>query len=272
MIGKKVSYVFVAVLMVVMLWAPAGWSALINYHLTITDLVVTIGSVSSTPTQGTNYVNINGRADSPVEQPSLGGPDNLIEAETTFTVPLSLSYTGGPWFTEISSSISYTGNVGTIELDAKGTAPDPFPTEYGTLGESAIASFLDLYFPDLTPGSVVKVTGSYTLDYELAQDLGSANSFEPAYFWAYARIEGDGWEDGFLIPYFEDYLFDSEKKNVSGTINYQFTVDENYEGPQTLTIKAFIEQDGRVSPVPVPGAVWLLGTGLLGLLAWRRSS
>ncbi|MCK4378316.1 MAG: VPLPA-CTERM sorting domain-containing protein [Deltaproteobacteria bacterium] len=29
-------------------------------------------------------------------------------------------------------------------------------------------------------------------------------------------------------------------------------------------------RSGAVSPVPIPGALWLLGSGLLGLVAVRR--
>lgn len=39
-----------------------------------------------------------------------------------------------------------------------------------------------------------------------------------------------------------------------------------------MVVKITIDNQGGVNPVPIPGAAWLLGSGLLGLLGLRRKS
>lgn len=53
-------------------------------------------------------------------------------------------------------------------------------------------------------------------------------------------------------------------ESLTGTPGYGGSVNINYCGP--------VVADVKVSPVPIPGAVWLLGSGLLGLLGLRRKS
>ncbi len=67
------------------------------------------------------------------------------------------------------------------------------------------------------------------------------------------------------LVYFTDYAGWSENVYING-LGYSFT--GTGEG---ITETMFIAADGQsVAPVPIPGAVWLLGSGLAGMVAMRR--
>ena len=64
---------------------------------------------------------------------------------------------------------------------------------------------------------------------------------------------------------FDDYIFGPQ----SGTITFTYTAtkDEYLHFGAGVKTKA-----SATSAVPLPGAVWLLGSGLLGMIAIRRKS
>lgn len=272
MIGKKLGYAFVAALMLVNLWATAGWSAsTIESYLTITDLQVSIYSPSTGqtyyPEGGGNYAFISGQAEYP-EQPLYD-----TEYATGLDSHINLSFSSGPWFTSISSQVSYNTeeNLGAISLSGDCTAPQPSGTDFGSVGISAMAKYQNLFFPDLPEGDYnVQVQGSYTYHYKMIQDP-DPYPFYGVYFEYNARIEGEGLgNDQYLIPLWSEYFFTPVDDDVNGTITYSSAGVHFDAGDQYLTVHSLMSQSGGVSPVPVPGAVWLLGSGLAGLLAWRR--
>jgi hypothetical protein len=269
---RKILWQVAGLLVVMGLAAPAGWAvSTFESSLTITDLTVTIERLSDnfifTPTSGFNYTRIIGQVqDTNPDQTRL---DN--ESTTILTSPNALNYTGGPWFTSLSSSVSYSSDRGAISLQVQGNAPEPSGAEFGVVSGSSMGDFHELEFPYITAGNYeVRVTGNYTYQYKMTQDPGAEYSFAMAYFQRYAAITGIG-IDGELIPHWGDYFSKSvDSGALTGVID--FTIEVTYEsnGPQKLDIGAMIYQDGGVAPVPLPGAAWLLGSGLAGLLLWRR--
>jgi hypothetical protein len=68
-----------------------------------------------------------------------------------------------------------------------------------------------------------------------------------------------------------DYWFDKEYASIPGTA---WVFDANF-GLQAITAKTSLNYAWAISPgqlnaVPLPGAVWLFGTGMLGLLGLKR--
>ena len=51
---------------------------------------------------------------------------------------------------------------------------------------------------------------------------------------------------------------------------FNFSNGNQNRDPKSLSFYAWAVRDGDVT-VPIPGAVWLLGSGLLGLVGWRRT-
>ena len=53
----------------------------------------------------------------------------------------------------------------------------------------------------------------------------------------------------------------------SGTFNIQFP---GFTPGDKIDFLASVESQARTSAVPIPGALWLLGSGLVGLVSIRR--
>ncbi len=62
---------------------------------------------------------------------------------------------------------------------------------------------------------------------------------------------------------YDDYI--TEYYTINGYIDPIITIDPAYSSNYTLEVSNI-----PFAPVPVPGAVWLFGSGLLGLLGLKR--
>ena len=73
-----------------------------------------------------------------------------------------------------------------------------------------------------------------------------------------------------LIP-FQYYSADRVGFNDSDVYFFDFNFGETSYGFEATNRYALAVHSGNVgAPVPIPGAVWLLGPGLIGLLGMRR--
>jgi hypothetical protein len=78
---------------------------------------------------------------------------------------------------------------------------------------------------------------------------------------AVSEITGDPWQ--------VDYIFEARFSNTGAYEPYLDFFDAQQTAPSALTQSNF---DGQLfySPVPIPAAVWLFGSGLLGLISIAR--
>ena len=72
-----------------------------------------------------------------------------------------------------------------------------------------------------------------------------------------------------------DFAYWSGTENAQNTANVWyfntvFGLSASNGNKTTHRMYAWAVRDGDVTPVPEPGAAWLLGSGLLGLIAWKR--
>ena len=100
-----------------------------------------------------------------------------------------------------------------------------------------------------TPGQ------SYTISFWLRNGISGTNDFRLS--WGGSEIYSF-----FNAPSFDytQYSFVTQATSSSTTLTMGFRNDPNY----------FYLDDVDVSPVPIPGAVWLLGSGIVGLIGLKR--
>jgi hypothetical protein len=103
-----------------------------------------------------------------------------------------------------------------------------------------------LFFEELGNFARYDTSGNSQSGYGL-QNTGDFENLVENYYWStqYVHIEGDAWYFCMDIGY--------QAYSLKRYDNYGLAV-----------------MDGDVSAVPIPGAVWLLGTGLLGLVGMRK--
>jgi hypothetical protein len=108
-------------------------------------------------------------------------------------------------------------------------------------------------------------TLSISFDYFLAYNVSTENKE-----WAFADAEamltigGKSVSDQLLIEAFNGMAFDEE------TPWYTLTMSYDLAAGQCVDFSAVVASQAAVSSVPVPSAVWLLGTALISLVGLRR--
>jgi hypothetical protein len=119
------------------------------------------------------------------------------------------------------------------------------PNLVSSIGTNQTSSELGhLFYSELGGTSGVSIADSHNKNYSLFTNVGSS-----LVFWSGTEYAGD--------PTARAWFF-------TAVIGYQ-----NHNTKDTL-FYAWAVRPGDVSAVPVPGAVWLFGSGLLGLLGFKK--
>jgi len=110
-------------------------------------------------------------------------------------------------------------------------------------------------------GGTLTVTFDYWLAYDVSTEIGD---YAYAGTKAVLTIGGKSVSDLLSIDAFNGMAFDDETPLSTLSMEYDLL-----EG-QTVNFSALVSSQAEVAPVPVPAAVWLLGSGLVGLLGIRK--
>ncbi|ODB87925.1 hypothetical protein A3193_03240 [Candidatus Thiodiazotropha endoloripes] len=125
-----------------------------------------------------------------------------------------------------------------------------------------------------------------TLGFALATDPNDALYNDPSAFLALSDTNADvtqffndnvvGWE---IYSWGSNYIAPDATNNITGSLNPRnFDPTKHYYAflaggsllPTTIDIQLDISDGNDVSAVPVPAAVWLFGSGMIGLLSVNR--
>ena len=108
-------------------------------------------------------------------------------------------------------------------------------------------------------------TLTISFDYYLAYDVATgANESAYADVEALLTIGDQSLSDLLSIEAFNGMMFDEE------TPWYTLSLDYEMLSAQTVDFSALVSAQAEVATVPVPAAVWLLGSGLIGLYGIHR--
>jgi hypothetical protein len=75
-----------------------------------------------------------------------------------------------------------------------------------------------------------------------------------------------------FTPVFLDYVLENGENGVTFTDNNLSTLETGFDNIDPNVKGYDFKIDLMSTPVPIPGAMWLLGTGLVGLAALRRKN
>jgi hypothetical protein len=205
-----------------------------------------------------------------------GGAGYNIEYGNYLTMFLGSSAGGRPQ--EYSPGDSGWGNGSSSTVDSRYTNGIFFqllPTEgYNEdLGDPVQVTFQFFYNLGGYGGGGAKVTGGDDQHQYLALTVGylpgSIGYYLDSAEWTHEKIEANGQSsegriDGEFTAYIGNII--GIFLGVSSEVNFDHNSNGmGFNGDINLQIQANTPSDP--SPVPLPGAVWLLGTGLAGLLA-----
>jgi hypothetical protein len=148
---------------------------------------------------------------------------------------------------------------------------DSFWNYSGGTGNCAAAdSAYDWAAYDDSLSYTIDISG-YT-DLQMTVNVGYDSGYDDSYAYGYILGYVDGAAVSTTIDFFsEDYPdgdtqpYDLSFADGASTLELSFMFVTDYDG-------YFMVDDIEItgSPVPVPGAVWLLGSGLLGMMGLRR--
>ena len=148
------------------------------------------------------------------------------------------------------------------------------------------------------PASIIEISSDSGTGLGLPSDtdftITSLDNGIVTFNWVYNTADQDGsfydpfgWLlNGVFTQLTIDDLFTTQSGTESFAVNagdifgFRITSEDSLLGPATVAISNFSAPEtpavpttpGDVSPVPVPAAVWLFGTGLIGLIGMRKKS
>ena len=196
----------------------------------------------------------------------------------------SISHSGSPWLTYMKAENSFTpgspsGGSGSMYVELQGTGPQPSsPGNFdGYISQWGGNSITIPFNVTKTGQSLVTYSGSYDLFYGLSNN-SSGNPFYEAYFSAWIDLYIDGnWFKTQQLIYDGSYNYPLPlgdfTNNPTGTTSFGGNKTFTTTGTHNLEIYFEADQWGStMSPIPLPGTLLLLGSGLLGLagLGYRR--
>ena len=139
--------------------------------------------------------------------------------------------------------------------------------------------FVDLYF-SLTEQGVV--SGGFGLPFNYLESDGNIGFISPFIEFSsvgnpnYIGGEAGAWPPGTIVPPGEDIPFATLALHCIAQGTDELWLNDYNASAQWVTESGLVLDDqmgiqiGTITNVPVPGAVWLLGSGLLGLMGLRR--
>jgi hypothetical protein len=201
-----------------------------------------------------------------------------IEYGNSLTMWLGAAAHGQPQST--SDSGSAYGNANTVAPGYTNgiffqLLPTPSTSEQN--GDPVQVAFQWFYTYAVTGGGTAQLTGGYadTLAITVGYLPGSTDDYLSKAVWTHEKMVIDydvsltdgSFTDGEFMAQIGDII--GIFLGVSAEMNFAdaFNTTNTY-GSTNLQIQADTPSDP--SPVPLPGAVWLLGSGLLGLVGMRR--
>ncbi len=183
--------------------------------------------------------------------------------------------------TDVSGSGNYA--VSYVPLDWASGTYDPVPqtVTFGAVtGEDYNSTISGAYFTNTTYAYLSMQNGD-----SFAKQFGGVDGTDEDYFkLMISGINAAGEYTGTVDFYLADYRFaDSsldyivdewtwvDLSDLGNVVGLEFSLESSDVGTYGMNTPAYFAMDNlNGSPVPVPAAAWLLGTGLLGLIGIRR--
>lgn len=186
-----------------------------------------------------------------------------------------------------ASVINFSGQLDSIQYDEGGAvySETPLGTHFtGSIDDIAFSGYIDDGITNTPFGCCIAAGGLDILnDIVLSEEdatflnavLGSPK-FSAGNAIDIVNIEGDtNTSSGGRIEIGLSYIFDASTFIDDNLSNYPFNAED-----VELSLFFIFEEDnsgndiysavGQLDPVPVPAAVWLLGSGLVGMIGLRR--
>jgi hypothetical protein len=199
--------------------------------------------------QDANYANTSGYAS------ATGGAMDWTTATTWAT---NLVYGGySDW--RLASNTPVNGNSFNYNISNNGT------TDVGYNITSPNSELAYMYNVNLGLKDYFSPTGAFQPDYGIFGN-GTYNGVDT---WSY------GQNNVGLVNNLQSYFYWSGAESSPGTAGFAWVFytghgEQNPLGDKAVQYYAWAVRPGDVAAVPVPGALWLFGSGLVGLLGFKR--
>ncbi len=185
------------------------------------------------------------------------------------------AYTG----TDVSGSGNYA--LSYIPLDWKGGTYKPIPqtASFGAVtGEDYNSTISGAYFTNTTYAYLSMSTGD-----QFAKKFGGTSGDDPDWFKLIIKgIDNGGNYTGTVDFYLADFRFADNSKDyivdkwtwvdltgLGKVVGLEFSLASSDNSAYGMNTPAYFAMD-NLNAVPIPGAVWLLGSGLIGLIGIRK--